>query len=299
MALMGSLPVMGMAQEPALFNQHNQNPMVYNPAYAGDREIPGLTLLSRQQWIGWEGSPSVNRVMAHTKLRDKHAGTAASLYVESMGPVWNIGITGAYSYTIHLTNGNSLAMGLQGEVFYREIRLTQVELIDQGDPLFSIDPWSELRPNAGLGLVYQSGDYRVNLSVPRLLNSELSPYRKESSRWSTTTRILYLGGAARYTLNEELKVVPSLLLAISRGNSLFVELSGILYYRELMGLGAFYRLNKTLGFSVRYNHQQRFIFGYGYDISFNMTRFNAGTHELFLGYNFPFNKSKTLSPRRF
>jgi len=288
-----------MAQESALFDQHLQNRMVYNPAFAGDREIPGLSMLSRQQWLGWEGSPSVNRIMAHTKLKDKNAGAAASVLFESMGPLWHTGVSGAYSYTVQLTEASTLAMGIQGEILFRQIRLHQVELIDQGDQLFSVRPWSDLKPNVGIGLVYKYGDYLVNLSVPRLLNSELSPYQEESSRWSSTSRILYLGGTTQYELNEELKVTPSMLLAISRGNPLFMELSGTVFYKDLLGVGTFFRLNKTLGVTIRYNHQERIVFGYAFDVSFNKTRYNAGTHELFLGYNFPFNRSKTLSPRRF
>jgi hypothetical protein len=64
-------------------------------------------------------------------------------------------------------------------------------------------------------------------------------------------------------------------------------------------MGTFYRLNKTVGALIRYNHMEKIMFGYSYDVSFKLTGNNAGTHEIYLGYNFPFNRTKTISPSQF
>jgi len=273
--------------------------MVYNPAYAGDPDIPGFSILSRQQWLSWEGSPSSNSVVVHTKMKNKNVGLGASLTYDRMGPFQQTGLSGAYSYSLQLSEANRIIFGMQGEVMIRQIQLSQLELIDQGDLLFSDDPGWKFQPNVGFGFNYIIGNYSINFSVPRLLNSSLSPYQGETSRWSTIPSIFYLGANSSYDLNEELKIVPSVLLAFSRGHPLFIELNGLMYYNDRFGFGVSYRYNKTLGAMVRYHHQEKFIFGYSYDVSFNMTRYNAGTHELFLGYNLPFNKNEILSPRRF
>jgi len=287
------------AQDQAFFNQHTYNRTLYNPAFVGDSEIPGFSVLSRQQWLGWEGSPSSNSLLFHTKMKNQNVGLGASLTYDRMGPFQQTGLSGAYSYSLELSEANRIKFGIRGEMMIRQIHLSQLELIDQGDLLFSNDPGWKFQPNVGFGFNYVTGNYSINFSVPRLLNSGLSPYQGETSRWSTTRRIFYLGANSSYDLREELKVVPSVLAAFSRGNPLFIELNGVIYYKDRFGLGAFYRLNKTLGAMVRYHHQEKFIFGYSYDISFNITRYNAGTHELFLGYNLPFNINEILSPRRF
>ena len=292
-------PLKISAQDQAFFSQHLNNQMVYNPAFAGDRKIPGFSLLSRQQWLSWEGSPSSNFLMAHTKLKNKNVGLGVTLSYDRMGPVQHTGFSGAYAYTLKLSETSSIMMGLQGELRVHQIRLTQLQLIDQGDQLFSEDPGLRLQPNVGFGINYILDNYSINLAVPRLLNAKLSPYNGETSRWSKTSQIIYLGTNARYVINEDIEVIPSILMAISRGNSLFMEFAGTGYYRDRFGLGTFYRINKTWGVMLRYNHQEQFIFGYSFDVSFNVTRYNAGTHELFLGYNLPFNKIKTVSPRRF
>jgi type IX secretion system PorP/SprF family membrane protein len=273
--------------------------MVYNPAFAGDRQIPGFSVLSRQQWLSWEGSPSSNFLMAHTQLRNKNVGLGATLSYDRMGPVQHTGFSGVYAYSLKLSETSTVCMGLQGELRVQQIRLTQLQLVDQGDLLFSEDPGMRLQPNVGFGVNFIFDKYSINLAVPRLLNVKLSPFNGEASRWSRTSRIVYLGTNAHYEINEDMEVIPSILMAFSRGSSFFMELAGTGYYRNRFGLGTFYRINKTWGIMLKYNHQDQFIFGYSYDVSFNVTSYNAGTHELFLGYNFPFNKIKTVSPRRF
>jgi type IX secretion system PorP/SprF family membrane protein len=288
-----------MAQDPAFFSQHIHNPLVYNPAFAGHREIPGFSLLTRQQWLGWEGSPSSTNLLLHTRMKNKNAGVGIALAYDGMGPVHAGGISGAYSYSVQLSEKNRMIFGLQGELGFRQIKLSQLQLVDQGDLLFAEDPQTRLLPNVGLGIRFMSGKSSVHLSVPRLLNSKLSPYEGETSKWSTTTRVFYMGANTRFELSEEFEVVPSLLLALSRGNSPFVEVSGLLDYRKQFGVGMLYRFNKTIGAMIKYKHREKYVFGYAYDVSLNILHYNAGSHELYLGYNFRFNRTKNLSPRRF
>lgn len=286
-------------QEQAYFSQYIHNRLVYNPAFAGDREIPGFSLHSRQQWISWEGSPSANLLMAHTRLKNKNAGAGVSISYDRMGPVQNTGLTGAYSYTLQITDRSQLMMGLQGEMRFLQIHLIQLQLVDQGDLLFEMDPGMKIQPNVGFGINYQFQNFSINFSIPRILNSNLSPYKGETSKWSQTHRVFYLEASSMYNINESLKLKPSLLVALASGTSPFVRLTGMFLYREKFGTGIFYGFNNTVGGMIRYNHQERIIIGYSYDVSLGYMQYNAGTHELFLGYNFPFNRTKTLSPRRF
>lgn len=288
-----------MAQDPAFFSQHLNNQLVYNPAFAGNRKIPGLSFLTRQQWLSWEGSPTSTALFLHTKLKNKNAGTGFSLYYDAMGPIQNAGLSWQYSYSLQLSENNRIVLGLQGELTIRQLELSRLQLIDQGDLLFAEDPGIQLQPNVGFGFNYMAGKYSIYMSVPRILNSKLSPYEGESSEWSTTMRVFYMGANTRFELSENLDLVPSLLVALSRGHTPFIELFGLFDYQKLLGFGFLYRYNKTVGATIRYNHKESLVFGYAYDVSLNMMHYNAGTHELFIGYNFQFNRTKTISPRRF
>ncbi len=286
-------------QERVFYSQYMHNRMVYNPALAGDKEIPGFSFLSRQQWISWEGSPSANLLMVHTRLKNRNTGLGVSLLFDRMGPVQHTGLSGAYSYTVQLTDESKLMMGLQGELQLLQIHLSQLQLVDQGDLLFEVDPGMKVQPNVGFGFNFLYQNYQLAFSIPRILNTNLSPYEGETSKWSKARRVIYFEASSKYDVIETVKVKPSILVALASGTSPMVELAGMFLYKDKIGTGLFYRFNNTLGGMIRYNHQNRIIVGYSYDVSLGYIQYNAGTHELFLGYNFPFNKAKTLSPRRF
>jgi type IX secretion system PorP/SprF family membrane protein len=287
------------AQEPVFFAQHQQNRMVYNPAWAGDRDIPGFSLLSRQQWVSWEGSPSSNLLNFHTRLPDKNVGVGIALEYDRMGPVQYSGLKGMYAYTLQVGRSGKLNLGLQGEFRLLQIRIAQLQLVDQGDPLYGEDPGMKFQPNFGIGAAFVQGNFRAGISLPRMLNSALTPHGEETSRWSNSHQVLYMDLGWQQTINDNISLAPSLLLAFSAGRSPLVEVSGLVHFGEKISLGAMYRFDQTVGGIIRYKHLNRYIFGYSYDLALGKLLNNVGTHELFLGYNLPFNQIKTLSPRSF
>ena len=286
-------------QEPVFFGQHQQNRMVYNPAWAGNREIPGFSLLSRQQWVSWEGSPTANLLNFHTRLPDKNVGVGISLEYEGMGPVHYSGLKGMYSYTLQMGQASTLHLGLQGEFRLLQVKLIQLQLVDQGDPLYAEDPGMKFQPNFGIGAAFVRGNLRAGISLPRMLNSALTPYREETSQWSSSRQVLYVDLGWQQAINDNIHLDPALLLAFSAGRSPLIELSGLVHFRETISVGAMFRFDQTVGGMIRYKHMNRYVFGYSYDLSLGKLLNNVGTHELFLGYNLPFNSLKTLSPRNF
>ena len=291
------LPLAG--QDQSFYAQHFHNRMIYNPSYAGDSEIPGIVLHSRQQWLGWEGAPSSNLLMAHSRLKDKNAGVGVSLAFDRMGPLVYGGISGLYSYTVQLSDAYTLGMGLQGELRYRQLKLSQLQLVDQGDLLFSEDPGFTVSPNFGVGFHLYHEKYSVNFSIPRLLNEKLSPFEGSSSQWSRFGRSVYLGADLKLAVSQELTLVPSLQMAVSKGRSPWIEVSGHMVYLDKFRAGLFYRYDRTFGGMVSYLIRETLVFGYGYDMSLGFPMVNPGTHEIYMGYNLPFNRLKTISPRQF
>jgi len=299
MVLLLALPLKVEGQESVFYAQHQQNRMVYNPAWAGDRDIPGFSLLSRQQWVSWEGSPSANLLNFHTRLPDKNVGLGLSVEYERMGPVQYGGLKGMYSYTLQLGQASTLVLGLQGEFRLLQVRIAQLQLVDQGDPLYMEDPGIKFQPNVGVGAAYVWGNFRAGISLPRMLKSPLTPYEGETSRWSTSNQVLYFDLGWHQIIKETISLDPSLLLAFSAGSSPLIEISGLVNFGEKISAGALFRFDQTIGAIIRYKHMNRFVFGYSYDLALGKLLNNVGTHELFLGYNLPFNSIKTLSPRNF
>ena len=299
MVLLFALLIKLGGQEPVFYSQHQQNRTVYNPAWAGDREIPGFSLLTRQQWVSWEGSPSANLFNFHTRLPDKNVGVGISLEYERMGPVQYGGLKGMYSYTLQLGQVSTLKLGLQGEVRLCQVKIAHLQLVDQGDPLYLEDPGIKLQPNVGIGAAFVRGNFHAGISLPRMLKSALTPDEEETSQWSYAYQVYYLGMGWHQKIKDNISLDPSLLLAYSKGRSPLIELSGIMNFGEKISAGVMYRFDQTIGAMIRYRHLNRYVFGYSYDLALGKLLNNIGTHELFLGYNLPFNSMKTMSPRNF
>lgn len=226
-------------------------------------------------------------------------GVGISLEYERMGPVQYSGLKGMYSYTLKLGQASSLNLGLQGEFRLLQIKIAQLKLVDQGDPLYGEDPGMKFQPNFGIGAAFVRGRFHAGISLPRMLKSALTPHEGETSRWSSSRQVLYLDLGWQQTINENISLDPSLLLAFSAGRSPLIELSGLVHFGEKISLGAMFRFDQTIGGMIRYRHMNKYVFGYSYDLSLGKLLNNVGTHELFLGYNLPFNRMKTLSPRKF
>ena len=54
-----------VSQQDALYSQYMFNPLVLNPAVAGTAEGVSMVLLSRSQWLGFEGAPSTQTFSIH------------------------------------------------------------------------------------------------------------------------------------------------------------------------------------------------------------------------------------------
>jgi hypothetical protein len=63
-----------------VYSQYLQNGLVINPAYAGTRGILSGFVSYRMQWMGINGSPSLQTVSLHTPMKnDKHSSCSSDL----------------------------------------------------------------------------------------------------------------------------------------------------------------------------------------------------------------------------
>jgi len=157
----------------------------------------------------------------------------------------------------------------------------------------------KFQPNVAIGAVFVRGNFHAGISLPKMLKSALTPHEEETSRWSSSQQVLYLDLGWHQAIKENISLDPSLLLAFSAGRSPLIELSGLVHLGEKISLGTMFRFDQTVGGMIQYRHQNRYVFGYSYDLALGKFQYNVGTHELFLGYNLPFNRIKTLSSRNF
>ena len=67
------LSVSLFAQQEPLFTQYYVNDMAINPAISGSKTYNSLTMLTRQQWLGFEGTPLSTNISYHGALNNRSA----------------------------------------------------------------------------------------------------------------------------------------------------------------------------------------------------------------------------------
>ena len=75
--------------------------MAINPAISGSKSYNSLTMLTRQQWLGFEGAPLTANISYHGALNNR-SGIGGSVYHDRTGPATNSTLEFDYAYHIPL-----------------------------------------------------------------------------------------------------------------------------------------------------------------------------------------------------
>src|SRR5690606_31305689 len=149
--------------------------MFINPAYAGSKEAMSVTLLHRQQWVGFAGRPITTSFSSHGPLMNNTMGVGLSILNEKIGAQNRNLIYGSYAYRIKAGEKGKLALGLMGGVETQSYKFGNIKVSDTGpaDPQFSQNAPNIVAPNFGFGVYYSSKTYYAGLSIPRLIDNQL------------------------------------------------------------------------------------------------------------------------------
>jgi type IX secretion system PorP/SprF family membrane protein len=290
------------AQFEPQFTQYMFNEMFINPAYAGSRDNVSLTGVYRNQWVGIEGAPVTQTFSAHTPLKNKKIGVGLSLMNEKIGVTHDMAVFANYAYRIPIKDDDVLSMGLQAGLINHEEKLLDIHTQDQGDASFSANTPRLFLPNAGFGLYYFSKKYYAGISIPRLLQNKID--LTASDMVSNEVHIpywhYYLMGGYVYDATDEIKLKPTFMVKAVAGAPLEAEVGVNALLKEVLWVGASYRTKDSWAaiLSFQINRQLRIGYSYDYTIT-DLQQFNSGTHEVTLGYDFSFDKSKIITPRYF
>ncbi|RPD37896.1 PorP/SprF family type IX secretion system membrane protein [Chitinophaga barathri] len=291
-----------LAQQEAMYTQYMFNMLAVNPAYAGSRGVLSATAMYRNQWVGVEGAPRTGSVSFDMATRNKKVGLGIQAFNDRIGIVKTTGFYASYAYRINFNEqGSSLAIGLQGGLSNYKADLTKVDLIDGGDPAF-MQNINAIMPSFGAGVFYNTPKFYAGFSVPNLVKSYL---RKDQYLYSTEVTAqkylhLFLMAGYVFDLNESLKLKPSFLVKAVRGAPIEADVNVNFWIKEIVGIGASYRTGDAIAGLLELQLSNQFRLGYAYDHSIsNLVKYNQGTHEIMLRFEFGWDKGQVISPRFF
>jgi type IX secretion system PorP/SprF family membrane protein len=294
-----ALGVTAFPQLQPLLDQYLLNGLAINPAYAGSQEALNIGLYARAQWVGFEGAPRDITFTIHTPMRDKHVSLGLMVMNDKLGSRTETGFLLNYAYRIDIWKGK-LSFGLAAGLTSLSTDVNMLRYTDPGDGLLLNPGVRALLPEFSFGIYYYSNKFFSGLSMPLFLKH---PFDEGTGKYRVSfnpSEMNYLLMAGYiFTLSDNFKLLPSMLLKTNPSNNTQLDLNCNLIFREKVWLGTSLRTNRNFTFLLQYqaNRQLRIAYSYGYEFS-ELSSFQKGSHEVMLLYNFRYEVN-VKSPRYF
>ncbi len=283
------------AQQEAHFAQFVDNQLFVNPAYAGSTGGLNATLLHRDQWVGFDGSPRTSTFAINTPLSYESVGVGLSVVNDRIGPLNQSMIYGDFSYSLRFNKNSRLSFGLKAGLNMISLNTSELNTTSGNDPSLNTDIRNELNPNIGFGIYYRSKNWFIGASSPKLFQ------RSYDGLSLNLEKRHYFANAGFVTaLNDAWKLRPVVQVKFTEGAPMSIDgsLAGI--YRETWFIGANYRLGAATGFYCQFQAMPSLRIGAATEFGLTeLRKYNNGTFELMLSYDFGRKVSGIKSPRYF
>ncbi|MCK5538223.1 MAG: type IX secretion system membrane protein PorP/SprF, partial [Bacteroidales bacterium] len=282
-----------------ILSQYMTNLLPTNAAYAGTSGNLNATLISRNQWVGFEGAPQTNVLLINSPLIKRNFGVGLTLIQDKVGPLVQTLVFGDAAYNFQLTEKIRLSMGVKAGFNVQQPDFGGLDLSNPNDPTFAEVPEVELLPNFGFGLFMYNPKYYFGISSPKLKKNELN-FGAVGEETGGEERHYFVIGGYVFDLKENLKYKPTFFYKMVNGAPPSFEISNTFIYKDKIWLGAFWRVGDAIGTMLQYNINRNLKVGYSYDYSITeLSSVSSGTHEVLLSYDLVFRANKIVTPRYF
>ncbi len=296
--------ILTYAQQEPMYTHYMYNTLMVNPAYAGSRDALTVTALHRSQWVGMKDAPLTQTITIHAPLRNEHIGLGLSVLNDKIGPTNNTSIFGDFAFIMQLTKKSKLSLGISAGVNIFQAKLNTLELEQQNDPVFQTNISNLTTPNFGFGAYYSREFFYVGLSVPYLLQNSYSEVNQINGNTLISKEkrhyFFIAGTLINFTNNFAFK--PTTLVKVTSTAPIQADFSASFIFMKKLLVGAMYRTGDAVGGLIGLDITNQLHIGYSFDWSNGLetSKYNQGSHELVLRYDFVFPGKKQIhSPRNF
>jgi len=279
-----------LAQFEASYSQYMFNGLAINPAYAGSHQSLSMSVISRFQSPGVEGTPNTQTITAHSGIKGKKIGLGLMVITDKIGVTRQTGFYGSFAYKVKFKK-STLSLGLQGGATSVRSDYSQLLIKQPGDPLVSGDI-KEIQPNIGAGLYYYSDRFYAGLSMPQMID--------EVNNNITQIRPIILTGGYVFRLSESLMLKPNILVRMVDQKIVEMNYNMNLLIHEILWVGVSYRPTSSVSGILELQLTNQLRLGYAYDATLGeFSRADSGSHEIMLNYRLRFTKKKVVNPKYF
>lgn len=281
--LVGLCSINAKAQQQPVTDLYQFEGLTINPGYAGSQGQISATIIIKDQWANFPGSPVTQLFTAHTGFKGGRHGAGLLLSNDKIGIHQDFGLYGIYAFKI-VSNVGTLSLGLQGGFNYLTTDFSLLNLKDQTDQLLQ-GKATAFTPNFGSGVYYNTEDNRsyLGFSVPYILAAkaiDVDGILTESKR----NRYYYLYGGTKFKANN-FQFHPSALVRIQEGAPITFDLTAAFVLYDVVRVGGSFRLNDSFISFFEIELFENLHLGYAYESTLSEIRkYSAGSHEIMLNY---------------
>jgi type IX secretion system PorP/SprF family membrane protein len=263
-----------------------------------------VTALERMQWVGFKGAPVTQTLTLHSPIINEHVGIGLSLLNDKIGPTNNTSVFFDYAYRLKLTEKSKLAFGLSAGAVIYQASLNTLQLDQQVDPVFQNNIKNHITPNFGFGVYYSRERFYAGLSAPSLLQNSYSVINQPdgSTLIAKEQRHYFFIAGSLFNISENLAFKPTTLVKVTAAAPVQADLTASFIIMKKLLVGVMFRTGDAVGGLIGLDITEQLHLGYSFDYSYGLQTFkyNSGSHEIMLRYDFIFSDKKQVhSPRNF
>lgn len=275
-----------MAQQTPLFSQYYLNPYLLNPSFAGKGPEARAFFNYRKQWTGIPGAPETQAFTIDGSLKNDRMGLGLILFNDITNILGRINLMGSYSYGVKISEKEELNMGASLGVLQNKIYFDRIHADDMTDPnlLNSVDNRTVLDGN--IGLHYRNRNILVSAGITQMFENEINHENAADFRTLDFSLVRHYTATIQYDyqLNQDIKLVPMVLMRVAQGLSPQYDLSLFADYRDMLWLGASYRTGSGTNYSAGFTIDDKFVLSYSYEVpKKNIRELARGSHEFSVG----------------
>lgn len=273
------------AQQDPMYTQYMDNLLIINPGFAGSKENGNLLVVSRNQWVGFEGAPKTNSLSYNTRLADENIGLGFSIVNDKIGPQSHTGLHMDYSYFLDISDKFRLGMGAKiGVNFYRSA-LTELNPLEP-DPIYAQDIYKNFLPNFGTGLYLYSKNTYFGFSIPDLIRNKITRDEYLTEYVQREEIHMYFVMGKKFRLGQDIHLKASSMVRYVQIAPVTFDLTALFGFKEKFWAGAMFRLGDAYGLLAQFKASDKMTIGYSYDLTYSeLNAYNRGTHEIMFSYD--------------
>lgn len=284
------------AQFNPILDQYMFNGIAQNPAVTGATNAFSIVGSYRAQWVGIEGAPRTQTIIAHAPLKKTKLSIGLQVFADQIGVTRNTGIFGSFAYKLKFKKSD-LRFGINTGISMINNNYSQLDVLNQNDNLLINDAPRGFLPNTSFGAYWHSQNYFVGFSIPFMLTHSYNGARYIVKNEFKNYNFNFNAGT-RIKINNEIDFKPSFLIKYRIDHKPQFDLNLMAEFKDKMEAGLSYRTQESIMVLFKYNLTKQFSFMYSFGIPVSQLGiYTYGSHELSLKYNFLYHTSYQ-NPRR-